>query len=156
MTSKQVAWSVEPLRYSIASITSGTSVNAIDVPAAEDELGVLKTSCVYTGKFDPKENKAVVPEERHLVSCPVLLGSIIVSRMNTPDLVGAAGLVTEEADGLFLPDRLWQVRVSKGTARFFYYWMQSLEYRAQVRAACGGLARAASIACLPRLAEMTS
>ena len=58
-----VHWSVTPLKRLIARVESGTSVNAIDVPATDGEYGVLKTSSVYGGEFDIGENKAVVPEE---------------------------------------------------------------------------------------------
>lgn len=131
-------WDVVPLRRTIVSIDSGTSVNAIDTPATDGELGVLKTSCVYRGTFDPHENKAVLPEEHPRVSCPIVAGSLIVSRMNTPDLVGAAGLVESPVDGLYLPDRLWQVRFGNADPAFVHRWTQSPAYRAQVQMVCAG------------------
>lgn len=131
-------WEITPLKYLIAGIESGTSVNATDTPAGGGELGVLKTSCVYSGKFDPAENKAIVPEEYGRATCPLVAGSLIVSRMNTPDLVGAAGLVCHALDGIFLPDRLWQVSFSGVMPLFAYYWSQSGSYRAQVKMVCTG------------------
>jgi type I restriction enzyme S subunit len=102
------------------------------------ELGVLKTSCVYHGQFDATENKAVVPEEFARVACPVTAGTLIVSRMNTPDLVGAAGLVRQSFENLFLPDRLWQVHFSHAEAAYVHYWSRTPNYRAQVESACAG------------------
>ena len=131
-------WNVRPLRYLVASIESGTSVNAIDCPVSEGELGVLKTSCVYTTEFNPEENKTVIPEEFSRVSCPLRAGTLIVSRMNTPELVGAAGLVREDRDKLFLPDRLWQVSFENSRASYMHYWTQTIHYRAQVKMACAG------------------
>ena len=132
-------WAVLPLKYSIARIESGVSVNAVDEPADSGEIGVLKTSCVYTGAFNPSENKAVVAEELSRVACPVHAGTIIVSRMNTPALVGAAGFVTESRDDLFLPDRLWQVHCREdANPAFIHYWTSSPTYRAQVEMACAG------------------
>lgn len=131
-------WGGLSLKYLVSSIESGTSVNATDVPAGEGELGVLKTSCVYSGNFDPSENKAIVPDEYARASCPLVIGSLIVSRMNTPDLVGATGLVNNAPDGIFLPDRLWQVSFSGVVSPFVYYWSQSALYRAQVKVACSG------------------
>lgn len=131
-------WQVKALKNVISRIESGVSVNAIDTPAAVGEIGVLKTSCVYRGWFDPAENKAVVPDEYERVACPVTAGTLIVSRMNTPDLVGAAGMVRESHPDLFLPDRLWQVHFADAHAAFIHYWSRSPLYRAQVQQVCAG------------------
>ena len=131
-------WEVVPLRHVIKKIESGTSVNSTDSPAGEGELGVLKTSCVYSGTFEAGENKAVVPEEYDRVACPVTAGTLVVSRMNTPDLVGAAGLVQKSNGALFLPDRLWQVAFTDAEPAYVHYWTLTGGYRAQVQMACAG------------------
>lgn len=132
-------WAVHPLKRAIERIESGTSVNAADLPAQPGSLGVLKTSCVYTGKFDWTENKTVDDEDLSRVSCPLRKDTLIVSRMNTPDLVGATGLVTEAPNGIFLPDRLWQVYVlANQSPEFIFYFTKSREYREQVKMACSG------------------
>src|ERR1700722_3084761 len=99
-------WSIQPLKYLIEKIESGTSVNAYDEPADADSWGVLKTSCVYSGTFNPAENKTVIETETNRVSCQLKADTLIVSRMNTPDLVGATGLVKIAPENLYLPDRL--------------------------------------------------
>jgi type I restriction enzyme S subunit len=131
-------WEVLPLRRLIREVTSGTSVNAIDEPASPGQAGVLKTSCVYTGDFRPEENKAIIESELDRANCSVVAGSLIVSRMNTPDLVGAAGLVSSDNPLLFLPDRLWQVRFKDCDPQFMNYWCKSISYRSQVQLACSG------------------
>ncbi len=132
-------WAVYPLKRAIERIESGTSVNAADFPAEPGSLGVLKTSCVYTGKFDWTENKTVDDEDLSRVSCPLRKDTLIVSRMNTPDLVGATGLVTEAPNGIFLPDRLWQVYfLVNHSPEFLFYFSKSREYREQVKMACSG------------------
>lgn len=131
-------WAAGPLKHVIASIESGTSVNAVDESVSDGQIGVLKTSCVYTGQFRAEENKRVVPEELDRVSCPLRSGTLIVSRMNTPDLVGAAGHVEEAPAGIFLPDRLWQVSLKEALPRFVHYWTQSELYRASVKSVCAG------------------
>lgn len=131
-------WPQRPLKRLLRRIDTGTSVNATDLPASQGEIGVLKTSCVYNGHFDPRENKTVVEEERDRVSCPVRAGSLIISRMNTPDLVGMAGCVKDEAPNLYLPDRLWQVEFAGLDERYVDYWTKTELYRSQVRAACAG------------------
>ena len=131
-------WKTLRFKFLILKIESGTSVNATDVPAVNGELGVLKTSCVYHGDFDPAQNKAVLPSEYARVSCPVRKMHLVVSRMNTPDLVGLAGLVKQDHENLFLPDRLWQVSVHGIHPALCHYWTHSYYYRVQVQMACSG------------------
>ncbi|MBF4520238.1 restriction endonuclease subunit S [Acinetobacter towneri] len=104
-------WEIMKLKYLISKLESGVSVNASESESAsEKDIGVLKTSAVYKYMFDPNENKKVFKNEIRRVSCPVKAGSIIVSRMNAPDLVGASGYVEKDYTNLYLPDRLWQAR----------------------------------------------
>jgi len=131
-------WQLVPLRRLLPVIESGTSVNALDNQPEEGKPSVLKTSCVYTSCFRREECKEIVEEELGRATCPVKKDSLIVSRMNTPDLVGAAGLADSDIDHLYLPDRLWQVRIGELIPAFAYYWTQSRLYRDQVKAACSG------------------
>ena len=114
-------WEPSVLKRIVSRVESGVSVNAVDEPADANTFGVLKTSCVYGGQFDPRENKAVLPDEVDRVACPVIAGALIVSRMNTPALVGAAGLVLNSDENLYLPDRLWQVHFSGAEPKFIHY-----------------------------------
>ena len=102
-------WRIVPLRQLVESLDAGVSVNAFDYPAASGQIGVLKTSAVNGGKFYPRENKAVLPQEISRVRVRPEADSIIVSRMNTPELVGEHGYVDEFFCDLYLPDRLWLV-----------------------------------------------
>lgn len=103
-------WQVAPLSSRIASLDAGVSVNSEDRPHGAGEIGVLKTSALSQGKFLPDQNKAVVATEISLVREPVLGDSILVSRMNTPELVGESCYVSMPWPTLFLPDRIWQLK----------------------------------------------
>ena len=102
-------WETLPLKRLVVRIESGVSVNAANCPAAAGEFGVLKTSAVFGGSFIAGENKSVVEAEVGRVACPVRADSVIMSRMNTPSLVGEIGYVDRDYQNLFLPDRLWQI-----------------------------------------------
>lgn len=115
-------WGNSTLKYVITKIESGVSVNAEQIAAEDGEYGVLKTSSVSSNYFIPTENKRVDKEEYHRVSCPVKADTIIVSRMNTPELVGAAGYCTCDIPNIFLPDRLWQVNFDKTKLFVKYAW----------------------------------
>ncbi len=128
-------WAVIKLKYLICELEAGVSVNAADYPKSDGEFGVLKTSCVYTGKFNPLENKTVFLDEISRVKCPVRFDSIIISRMNTPDLVGAAAYIDAEYDDLYLPDRLWQTTYFDGgnlCSKYLHYFMCLRGFRDQV------------------------
>ncbi|MDP2850289.1 MAG: restriction endonuclease subunit S [Sulfuricurvum sp.] len=131
-------WEIKKMKHVIKKIESGTSVNASNEPASVTEFGVLKTSCVYTGQFDPNENKTVIPEEIMRLSCPLQENTLIVSRMNTPDLVGAAGLVTFAPKNIYLPDRLWQVSFDFAVPAFIHYLTLTGVYRSYIQTVCAG------------------
>lgn len=106
-------WNEASLSEAITSLDAGVSVNSEDTPVSGDERGILKTSCVTKGYFDPSENKRVLdPAEISRLKEPVSKDSIVISRMNTPALVGLSGLVTQDEKHLFLPDRLWAAKVA--------------------------------------------
>ena len=88
-------WSAGQLADSIAALDAGVSVNAEDRPHGAGEIGVLKTSAVSGGRFIPEQNKTVLEVERRLVAEPARGDSILVSRMNTPALVGESCYVRE-------------------------------------------------------------
>ena len=119
-------WKVNKLKYYIDFIESGTSVKAGQNEATEGQLGVLKTSSVSKQTFNIHENKSVNEEEYNRVSCPVKANTIIVSRMNTPELVGACGYVDCDYPNIYLPDRLWQVHfLNNINVKFVFYWLVS-------------------------------
>ncbi|HGS5825337.1 hypothetical protein AKH15_16790 [Vibrio parahaemolyticus] len=134
-------WGVLRLKHLIESLESGVSVNAADIPARTDEVGVLKTSCVYTRTFRAEENKTVVPEDLHRVKCPVRKGAIIISRMNTPELVGASALVNEDVSNVYLPDRLWQTNFNQKVdldSEYLAHFMTVEGFRVQISLAAEG------------------
>lgn len=119
-------WRVTTLKYLIHYIESGVSVNAGQEEAKNGEYGVLKTSSVSKYIFDIHENKSVNFDEMDRVKCPVRANTIIVSRMNTPELVGACAYVEQSNDTIFLPDRLWQVHfISKIHVKYIWYFLSS-------------------------------
>ncbi len=134
-------WVVLRLKHLISSLDSGCSVNAADIPAQENEIGVLKTSCVYTRAFRVEENKTVFKEDLSRVKCPIRKGAIIISRMNTPDLVGASAIIGVDADNIFLPDRLWQTNFNNDfdlVPDFLAYFMTIKGFRNQISLAAEG------------------
>ena len=113
-------WKGVPLSELVSALDAGVSVNSGDRPATGNEIGILKTSAVTNGFFEPQENKVVFDEiERGRVKEPVQAGTIIISRMNTPALVGANAYVETSLENIYLPDRLWAAKSKPGTSMRF-------------------------------------
>lgn len=103
-------WGLISLSEIVAGLDSGVSVNSVDeISAFHHNKHILKTSCVDNGYFYQSEKKSILPGEVKRAKCSPLKGSIIVSRMNTPNLVGELGYVPKSLPDMFLPDRLWQM-----------------------------------------------
>ncbi|WVV47780.1 restriction endonuclease subunit S [Pseudomonas sp. NA13] len=128
-------WTTGTLADTIASLDAGVSVNAEDRPHGAGEIGVLKTSAISGGAFLTEQNKTVLLHECRLVAEPVQADSILVSRMNTPVLVGESCYVGEAHPTLFLPDRLWQLKPrdrAQLSMRWLSFVLQSADYRRYV------------------------
>ena len=93
----------------LINLESGVSVNS-----SEEKTGyyILKTSAIKSGQVDLTEVKSILREEITRAKISIVKNSIIISRMNTPALVGDSALVTENRENIFLPDRLWQGRIN--------------------------------------------
>lgn len=80
----------------------------MDYPSNNGECGVLKVSAVAKGVFLPGKNKAIREMDIEKARENPKAGSIIISRANTSELVGACGYVECDYNNLFLSDKLWQ------------------------------------------------
>jgi type I restriction enzyme S subunit len=101
-----------PLRRWVTAVDQGWSPQCDSVPAGQGEPGVLKLSAVRDGRFDPTENKAMLPESEPDARYLVRAGDLLMSRANTPELVGDSAVVSGECRDLYLPDLLYRVALS--------------------------------------------
>lgn len=100
-------WEKVELSHFIARLETGVSVNSNDDIYSSDKKCVLKTSCVYTGYFKSNEAKIIIPSDIVRAKLNPAKDSIIISRMNTRELVGMSAYIDRDYPNLFLPDRLW-------------------------------------------------
>ena len=114
--SAETSWDKVPVSDFLSEIETGVSVNSENRTRGNRELGILKTSCISRGKFYPEEHKVVLAEEVERVKTPLKADSILMSRMNTPNLVGEVGYVKNSNPEIFLPDRLWMFSGKDGKA----------------------------------------
>ena len=127
-------WEVMKLKYFIENLDSGVSVNSesISIDSNSEEKAILKTSCVFNYNFNISENKQVVPNEIDRLKCPLKKDSIVISRMNTPELVGASGYIDDDYPNIYLPDRLWQTNMKTGSimdVEYLSFILKSETYR---------------------------
>ncbi|PIG00369.1 restriction endonuclease subunit S [Comamonas sp. 26] len=133
-------WKVGVIGNYVSALRSGVSVNAEDRTHQEGEVGVLKVSGVLNGQFRPNEHKTVLSEELSRVAEPVKQGRIIISRANTPALVGESAYVDSSRPDLFLPDKLWQTQASDTphSVKWLAYYLQSPSVRQEISKAATG------------------
>ena len=108
---------VVPLSYYITGLNAGKSLAGEE----ENPNKVLKTGAVSYDYFDATQIKNLPidyePQESHHVKT----GDVIISRMNTAELVGATAYVWSVPEHIYLPDRLWRADV-KETANPIFVW----------------------------------
>lgn len=128
-------WPKAKLSQLVNEITAGKSVGGEDKLLNKGEIGVLKISSVTTGSFLPEEYK-VVDQSQLDISKLVFVnkGDLLFSRANTRELVAATCVVENETNSLFLPDKLWRIKLdtSKVNKYFFKYVLTDTKYRKEL------------------------
>ena len=100
---------------------------------------VLKTGSVSYDYFDEEEIKNLpvdyIPKEEHKVN----IGDVIISRMNTTELVGAVGYVWKVKDNVYIPDRLWKANLKNETNPIFLWQLLiQKDMKEQIQRICSG------------------
>ena len=134
-------WTGLKIKDLVKSLDAGVSVNSEEVEPQEYEYSVLKTSCISSGYFDENERKRVLQDgEIQRLKEPVLDDSILMSRMNTPLLVGMNAYVFKAPKNTFLPDRLWQLKIdnNKTVTRWLAFYLGSDQGLNQIRDLASG------------------
>lgn len=121
--------------YYIKALIAGKSLAGED----ECENKVLKTGAASFDYFDATQIKNLpldyVPQKEHLVNT----GDIIISRMNTAELTGAAAYVWDVPEKVYLPDRLWKAVLQNGCNPIFL-WQMLIQpsTKEQIKRECSG------------------
>jgi type I restriction enzyme, S subunit len=128
-------WDVVRLKDICRQPVSGYSLRGADRPAKQGEYGVLKLSCIQNGQFEPSENKLVEGQAVTKLKTPVRKDTLLVSRSNTDELVGAVCFVDRDIPNIFLSDLIWEVSAFNKSdiyIRWLVYLLCSDYYRAQL------------------------
>ena len=105
------------------SSEAGWSPQCASRPRAGDEWGVLKVSAVSWDRFDPDENKALLPGVEPRRDYAVQVGDFLMSRANTAALVGRSVVVAQQPTRLLMSDKTIRCHFSPLVDRSFmnYY-----------------------------------
>ena len=137
-------------RY-IAELRGGKSLAGTE----ECKNKVLKTGAATFGWFDPEQYKYLPVDYEPLPEHKVETGDVIISRMNTPELVGACSYVFEAPEGMYYPDRLWKVIPQTETNPIFLWQLLwDREIRRQIKEKSGGTSGTMHNISKPKLLEI--
>lgn len=136
-------WSVCQLKDLIKDLEAGVSVNSVEesLHLRTHSFSILKTSAVSNGAFFSRKCKKIHPKDISRAKLNPRAEAIIISRMNTPDLVGECCYVQEDHPHLFLPDRLWMTNFHKGidvNAQWLNFLLNSVRFKKKIKASATG------------------
>jgi type I restriction enzyme S subunit len=133
-------WHVLAARRLIRRIEQGWSPVADDRDAALDEWGVIKLSAVNRGRFLPGEHKALPADLAPDTRYEIRDGDFLLSRANTPELVGDVCTVRHARPRLMLCDLVYrlQLRTDRVASPYLAYWFLSRAGRYQIEVEARG------------------
>ena len=100
---------------------------------------VLKTGAATFGWFDPEQHKYLPADYEPLPEHKVETEDVIISRMNTPELVGACSYVFDAPDDMYYPDRLWKAVLKENTNPIFLWQLLwDRDIRKAIKESSGG------------------
>jgi type I restriction enzyme S subunit len=130
-------WEVKRLGDEIRDLEAGVSVRSTtDNEQPSTGHYILKTSAVSQGQFSPIETKEIISCDISRAKTPIKAGDLIISRMNTPALVGECGYSHSDHPNLFLPDRLWRAAYRDPQAvssRWLSYTLSTQQNRTRIK-----------------------
>ncbi len=128
-------WEVISFGRLIARIEQGWSPVADERLAAEDEWGVIKLSAVNKGSFREDEHKALPSDVCADARYEIRKDDFLLSRSNTPDLVGDVCVVGAVRERLMLCDLVYRLDLigERAHRHFLGYWFLSQIGRHQIR-----------------------
>jgi type I restriction enzyme S subunit len=128
-----------PFRRFILKVEQGSSPACENYPCGPGEWGVVKLSAVKQGNFIAGENKKLPDDLEPMPQYEIRNGDLLVTRANTPELVGDVAVVENVQPRLLLPDLIYRVVPSpKIDAKFAAEVLQSSRVRSLVQAGARG------------------
>jgi type I restriction enzyme S subunit len=133
-------WRIVRLKYLITGIEQGWSPQCNEIPASEDQWGVLKVGCVNSMSFDSGENKELPQKLDPKKELRIESGDILMSRANTRELVGSCAIAEDPAPKLILCDKLYRIDINESVclSKYLVYVLNSAIARNQIELDASG------------------
>ena len=141
-----------PLSTYITELSGGKSLAGDE----ENQYKVLKTGAVTYDYFRGDDVKNLpldyIPREEDRVK----KGDLLISRMNTAELVGAVAYVWNVNPNIYLPDRLWRASLTEA-ANPIFIWKALIQFDAkqQIRSLASGTSGTMKNISKPKLLSVT-
>ena len=121
------------------NIKPGRSVVGSDKAPRETELAVLKVSAVDPMGFQPKEAKVLLDPSDFMPELCVKDGDLLMTRSNTPALVGETCIVSRDYPNLMLCDKTLRLVPNESVnKKLLWHLMQSQSMRQQLTSVATG------------------
>lgn len=141
-----------PLSTYVTELSGGKSLAGDE----ENQYKVLKTGAVTFDYFRGDDVKNLpldyIPREEDRVK----KGDLLISRMNTAELVGAVAYVWDVKPNIYLPDRLWRASLTEAADPIFI-WKALIQFDAkqQIRSLASGTSGTMKNISKPKLLSIT-
>lgn len=123
----------------LEAIEPGRSVVGSDRPPSNGEYGVLRVSAVDPLGFQPDESKVLLDQTDFVPEHRVRAGDLLITRANTPALVGESCIVDRDFPNLMLCDKtLRLVPKAEVSKNALWHMLQSNRVRQQILAVATG------------------
>lgn len=135
-----IHWSVIRLRWIITNLEQGWSPQADDRKPEESEWGVVKLNSVNQGVFDATKVKTLPSEFDIPYNLELHTNDFLLTRSNTPELVGDVCVITDSLSRLIFSDLIYRLTLQEASIDklFLNYFLLSFVGRLQIEADAKG------------------
>ena len=105
-------WETIRLRFVTTGVEQGWSPAAANHQPSMSEWGVLKLNAVNQGRFDDTASKTLPNDIEPRTDLEVHRGDVLITRSNTPTLVGDACFIEKTRPKLMLSDIIYRLNIS--------------------------------------------
>lgn len=148
-------WEVSKLKNHVKNIESGWSPKCLNNGAPRNKWGVLKLSAVTGGQYKEECNKRLPEDVSPRVGLEIKDGDLLLTRKNTPELVGDSCFVFKTREKLMMPDIIFRIQTKQTLNRLFLWVVLNTNgMKSRIKSLASGSARSMSNISKAKLYDM--